>query len=90
LNSTNEVTSTTGKKPQRGQLGHSVVMSLLAPGLSPEPDKEITLQELIDHFHLPEKAAAKKLNICLTSLKKLCRRNRINRWPFRKVCPLLG
>ena len=36
-------------------------------------------------FHLPEKAVAKELGICLTSLKKLCRSYGITRWPFRKL-----
>jgi hypothetical protein len=31
------------------------------------------LHELTKYFHLSEKAAAKELGICLTSLKKLCR-----------------
>jgi len=43
------------------------------------------LQELSKYFHMPEKAVAKELGICLTSLKKLCRSYGITRWPFRKV-----
>ena len=35
--------------------------------------KEAKLDELSKYFHLPEKAVAKELGICLTSLKKLCR-----------------
>ena len=47
--------------------------------------KEFKLEELSKYFHLPEKAVAKELGICLTSLKKLCRSYGITRWPFRKV-----
>jgi hypothetical protein len=45
----------------------------------------ITLEELSTHFGLPEKMVAKKLGICLTSLKKLCRQHGIHRWPYRKL-----
>lgn len=34
---------------------------------------DVKLEELSKFFHLPEKAVAKELGICLTSLKKLCR-----------------
>ena len=47
--------------------------------------KEVKLDELSKYFHLPEKAVAKELGICLTSLKKLCRSYGITRWPFRKL-----
>ncbi|EKX37577.1 hypothetical protein GUITHDRAFT_77999, partial [Guillardia theta CCMP2712] len=43
------------------------------------------LDELSKFFNLPEKAVAKELGICLTSLKKLCRSYGITRWPFRKL-----
>jgi hypothetical protein len=61
-------------------------------GPSPNPaaprpmlNKEVKLDELSKYFHLPEKAVAKELGICLTSLKKLCRSYGITRWPFRKL-----
>ena len=47
--------------------------------------KDFKLEELSKYFHLPEKAVAKELGICLTSLKKLCRSYGITRWPFRKL-----
>ena len=46
---------------------------------------ELSMQELSKYFKMPEKAVAKHLGICLTSLKKICRANGINRWPYRKV-----
>jgi len=54
---------------------------------APRPmlNKEVKLDELSKYFHLPEKAVAKELGICLTSLKKLCRSYGITRWPFRKL-----
>jgi hypothetical protein len=51
--------------------------------------KEFKLEELSKYFHMPEKAVAKELGICLTSLKKLCRSYGITRWPFRKVSAYL-
>jgi hypothetical protein len=47
--------------------------------------RPIELQELSKYFNMPEKAVAKTLGICLTSLKKLARQNGITRWPYRKV-----
>mmetsp|Transcript_28815 Transcript_28815/g.66582 ORF Transcript_28815/g.66582 Transcript_28815/m.66582 type:complete len:292 (-) Transcript_28815:47-922(-) len=45
----------------------------------------VKLDELSQYFHLPEKAVAKQLGVCLTSLKKICRQNGITRWPYRKL-----
>uniref|UniRef100_A0A6U4LXW6 RWP-RK domain-containing protein n=1 Tax=Hemiselmis andersenii TaxID=464988 RepID=A0A6U4LXW6_HEMAN len=45
----------------------------------------VTMDELTQYLHLPEKAVAKQLGICLTSLKKLCRQHGITRWPYRKL-----
>mmetsp|Transcript_24999 Transcript_24999/g.39278 ORF Transcript_24999/g.39278 Transcript_24999/m.39278 type:complete len:370 (+) Transcript_24999:38-1147(+) len=47
--------------------------------------KGIEMQELSKYFKMPEKAVAKHLGICLTSLKKICRANGIHRWPYRKI-----
>jgi hypothetical protein len=49
--------------------------------------RTIGLEELQQYFGLPEKEVAKRLGICLTSLKKVCRSNGILRWPYRKVFP---
>ena len=45
----------------------------------------VSIEELSQYLHLPEKAVAKELGICLTSLKKLCRGFGITRWPYRKL-----
>eukprot|EP00294_Goniomonas_avonlea_P002956 CAMPEP_0114560702 /NCGR_PEP_ID=MMETSP0114-20121206/11599_1 /TAXON_ID=31324 /ORGANISM="Goniomonas sp, Strain m" /LENGTH=500 /DNA_ID=CAMNT_0001746263 /DNA_START=33 /DNA_END=1535 /DNA_ORIENTATION=+ len=44
-----------------------------------------SLQEIGQHFRLPFADAADALGICQTSLKKLCRKHGINRWPQRKL-----
>ena len=50
---------------------------------------KLSVQELSKYFKMPEKAVAKHLGIDLTSLKKICRANGINRWPYRKVRSVL-
>jgi len=50
---------------------------------------KLSVQELSKYFKMPEKAVAKHLGIGLTSLKKICRANGINRWPHRKVRSVL-
>mmetsp|Transcript_15012 Transcript_15012/g.30240 ORF Transcript_15012/g.30240 Transcript_15012/m.30240 type:complete len:343 (+) Transcript_15012:80-1108(+) len=47
--------------------------------------RAIEMEELSQYFKMPEKAVAKHLGICLTSLKKICRQNGIHRWPYRKI-----
>eukprot|EP00727_Mastigamoeba_balamuthi_P012890 m51a1_g8223 hypothetical protein (357) ;mRNA; r:108755-110743 len=47
--------------------------------------QSITRDQLSLYFHLPIVDVAKKLGICATMLKKVCRRNGIPRWPFRKI-----
>jgi len=49
------------------------------------PPTAISLEELSDYFHLPEKQVAQQMGMCLTSLKKICRGHGITRWPFRKL-----
>mmetsp|Transcript_53097 Transcript_53097/g.108243 ORF Transcript_53097/g.108243 Transcript_53097/m.108243 type:complete len:373 (-) Transcript_53097:898-2016(-) len=49
------------------------------------PQRAIEMEELSQYFKMPEKAVAKHLGICLTSLKKICRQNGIHRWPYRKI-----
>jgi hypothetical protein len=52
---------------------------------APSHSQPFDLTDLSPYFQLPEKVVAKELGICLTSLKKLCRQQGINRWPYRKV-----
>ena len=63
----------------------SALSATPSTGHGPLLSKEVKLDELSKYFHLPEKAVAKELGICLTSLKKLCRSYGITRWPFRKL-----
>eukprot|EP01096_Ripella_sp_DP13-Kostka_P001023 TRINITY_DN11224_c0_g1_i1.p1 TRINITY_DN11224_c0_g1~~TRINITY_DN11224_c0_g1_i1.p1 ORF type:complete len:362 (+),score=175.34 TRINITY_DN11224_c0_g1_i1:132-1088(+) len=45
---------------------------------------DLTLDDLAPYFHLPINEASKKLGICATVLKKICRKIGISRWPHRK------
>ncbi|KAK9149174.1 hypothetical protein Scep_007931 [Stephania cephalantha] len=44
----------------------------------------LKLSDLEAYFHLPIEVAAKKLAICPTVLKKICRKYGMPRWPHRK------
>lgn len=48
----------------------------------------VTREDLTAHFHLPISEAARRLNICTTVMKKICRQHGISRWPQRKVAAL--
>mmetsp|Transcript_5265 Transcript_5265/g.12653 ORF Transcript_5265/g.12653 Transcript_5265/m.12653 type:complete len:165 (-) Transcript_5265:186-680(-) len=45
----------------------------------------ISRTRLESMFHMPIKDAADQLDICATSLKRVCRSLGINRWPYVKV-----
>jgi hypothetical protein len=44
-----------------------------------------TMDDLRKYFHLPIIEVAKQLGVCTTLLKKACRRNQIQRWPYRQI-----
>ena len=41
--------------------------------------------ELAPYFYYPINEAAKRLGICPTVLKKICRKHGLRRWPHRKL-----
>ncbi|CAI9764943.1 unnamed protein product [Fraxinus pennsylvanica] len=43
------------------------------------------LKDVIGYFDHPIEDAARKLNVCPTVMKKICRRDGLPRWPYRKV-----
>eukprot|EP00282_Hemiselmis_andersenii_P012143 CAMPEP_0114132342 /NCGR_PEP_ID=MMETSP0043_2-20121206/13044_1 /TAXON_ID=464988 /ORGANISM="Hemiselmis andersenii, Strain CCMP644" /LENGTH=178 /DNA_ID=CAMNT_0001225851 /DNA_START=133 /DNA_END=665 /DNA_ORIENTATION=- len=45
----------------------------------------ISADVLKQYLHLPAKEVAKRLGLCLTSLKKVCRQHGMTRWPYRKL-----
>lgn len=50
--------------------------------------QSVTREELARHFHLPISEAARRIGICTTVIKKICRSYGINRWPQRKVAAI--
>lgn len=54
-----------------------------------EVSKMITLEMLQPYFHKPLAEAAAHFGICVTLLKKICRKNGVSRWPHRQVRGLL-
>lgn len=45
----------------------------------------LTLEDLKEFFNFPRDEVARELGICVTLLKKICRRNGIKQWPYRKI-----
>ncbi|KAJ8902941.1 hypothetical protein NDN08_006259 [Rhodosorus marinus] len=48
----------------------------------------LDINDLIPLFSIPRDSLAKQLGICVTLLKKLCRKNGIRVWPYRKLLPV--
>lgn len=51
------------------------------------PSKHLRLRDIAPHFHLGLKQAAANLGICASTLKRACRRHKIERWPRRLLTP---
>uniref|UniRef100_K3WJ72 RWP-RK domain-containing protein n=1 Tax=Globisporangium ultimum (strain ATCC 200006 / CBS 805.95 / DAOM BR144) TaxID=431595 RepID=K3WJ72_GLOUD len=50
--------------------------------------KNVTFAMLQPHFNRPLQEAALHFGVCTTLLKKICRKNGIKNWPFRRICGL--
>lgn len=50
-----------------------------------ERTKQMTLKDICQLFDLPIEQAAKEMKVCVTVLKKICRKGSLRRWPHRKV-----
>jgi hypothetical protein len=50
--------------------------------------KHITLEDLRKYFHLPIAEVAKQFGTCTTALKKICRKLKISKWPYRQILSL--
>ena len=47
---------------------------------------KFTLQSIEPFFHVPQVQAARALGVSLTTMKQICRRLDIVRWPYRRPC----
>lgn len=80
------------KKSTRGRRRSKAVrfgqLPLTFHRLTPLPQgrlcSEITLQELTLHFHQSIEVAAVEMRVGVTALKKLCRKFKVSKWPYRK------
>ncbi|KAF4044734.1 RWP-RK domain [Phytophthora infestans] len=50
--------------------------------------RNVSFGMLQPHFERPLQQAADSFGVCTTLLKKICRRNGISNWPYRKICGL--
>jgi len=50
------------------------------------PPAKVAMEDLKALFDRPQPEAAKALKISLTTLKQVCRRHGLHRWPYRRVC----
>jgi len=46
---------------------------------------QLTIEAVSPYFSQSIQTASKKLGVCCTLLKKICRKYGINRWPYRKI-----
>jgi hypothetical protein len=53
--------------------------------LSKSSKKNVSFDMIREYFIYPIKDASKKLGISMTLIKKICRKNGIKRWPYRKL-----
>jgi hypothetical protein len=85
LNRSNNSPSNKNKDGKMGQL-----MNISSNSKPKELSALITLDVLRAHFHRPLNTVAQMLNISVTYLKTLCRKNNINKWPYRRIQSLEG
>ncbi|CAN8255303.1 unnamed protein product [Cochlearia groenlandica] len=45
----------------------------------------LALKDMSMYFHLPLTEAARRLRLCITVVKSICRKGGLNRWPYRKM-----
>ncbi|XP_057739101.1 uncharacterized protein LOC130956088 isoform X1 [Arachis stenosperma] len=55
--------------------------------LSEQRDRagKMKLDDFAPYFHFPIEEASRQMNICPTVVKKICRKEGLSRWPYRKI-----
>lgn len=85
--------SNASSEPQSQQSPTTLLRQLLPPIVTrplPLNAKELTMHELRPHFNKPMAVVAKELGVCITLMKKICRRNGLVRWPHRRIRSLVN
>ncbi|KAL6493911.1 hypothetical protein OROGR_031820 [Orobanche gracilis] len=68
-----------------GEGGNQVGFMRIPLSMQRERTRNLRLKDFVDCFDLPIEDAARKMNICPTVIKKICRKNGVLRWPYRKI-----
>uniref|UniRef100_A0A6U6DVB2 RWP-RK domain-containing protein n=1 Tax=Guillardia theta TaxID=55529 RepID=A0A6U6DVB2_GUITH len=79
-------------RPRRRSWGQGSKQTL---GGRPQNDQDASIVPvklstdlLRQHFNMPLNEAARKLGICATAIKKVCRKMGIRQWPFQRLKPI--
>ncbi|KAG6626975.1 uncharacterized protein LOC122297828 [Carya illinoinensis] len=78
-------TNSGGARPMNEPKATSWTHDKLSLAAQRERAGKLTLKEVGRYFNLPIEEAAKRLKLCPTVLKKICRRDGMSRWPHREV-----
>ncbi|KAK4412667.1 hypothetical protein Salat_2913800 [Sesamum alatum] len=74
-----------GKMNQPEEEGNEVRLSKSYISSQRERTGKMKLRDLVGYFHLPLSKASKKMNICPSAIKGICRKEGLLRWPYRKI-----
>ena len=79
----NDNISSIGSNGTIGGMNNSSVIS--SGSQKSSISRNIKIDDLRSYFHLPIVEVAKQLGICTTLLKRVCRTNKIKKWPYRQI-----
>ena len=79
----NDNLSSIGSNGTIGGMNNSSVIS--SGSQKSSISRNIKIDDLRSYFHLPIVEVAKQLGICTTLLKRVCRTNKIKKWPYRQI-----
>ncbi|KAF9617430.1 hypothetical protein IFM89_036391 [Coptis chinensis] len=77
----------TGDCQRSHLIGESSYVRLPRSRLAAQRERtgRLKMSDIVKYFDLPIQVASQRLGICPTALKKICRNNRVERWPQRKI-----
>ncbi|KAH6827010.1 hypothetical protein C2S53_016153 [Perilla frutescens var. hirtella] len=78
-----QITGDCQSNQRSNQVGLGLMKIPLA--MQRERTRNLGLKDFVDYFDRPIEDAARKLNICPTVMKKICRKHGVLRWPYRKI-----